>query len=500
MDLRVKEQLDEADIALALKNIIRENLAFQAMATFTGGVFIVAFASDLGATNFFIGLIAAIGPFAQLLQIPAIFLVDRVQNRRLICVVATIIARLMWPLIAILPFVLIGPAALPFLLLGLGLHSGFSAISNCSWGSWMRDVIPQDRMGAFFSRRMLLSTIVGMILNVLAGVYIDGWERVFPTAPLIGYSLMFTFGGIIGILGVYLFTARIPEPRLTPSQGKVFTLLAQPFRDTNFRNLMIFEGTWNFAMNLAGPFFTVYMLQWLNFDLTSIVLLATLSQITNILFIRTWGRLVDQYSNKAVLSFCAGIMIACVFLWTFATLPDRYALTVPLLVLIHVASGIASAGVGLASGNMGLKLAPRGQATAFLASRSLINSLAATVAPILGGRFADLFKDAELALTLTWTSPGQSFALQTLDFQHWDFFFFLAFLIGMYALFRLTLVQESGDVTNRVVVMELMTEMKRGMRNFSTIKGLYQIIYFPFSLLRDTTREDENKQPEIQQQ
>lgn len=77
--------------------------------------------------------------------------------------------------------------------------------------------------------------------------------------------------------------------------------------------------------------------------------------------------------------------------WTFTTMPDKYFLTMPILIGIHIVMGIAGAGVSLASGNIALKLAPKGQATAFLATNTISNSIVAGIAPILGGKFADLW-------------------------------------------------------------------------------------------------------------
>ena len=76
-------------------------------------------------------------------------------------------------------------------------------------------------------------------------------------------------------------------------------------------------------------------------------------------------------------------------------MPERHQLTVPLLITIHILTGISAAGVAIASGNIGLKLAPRGQATAFLATINLINSLAAAAGSILGGKCADFFYEKE---------------------------------------------------------------------------------------------------------
>jgi hypothetical protein len=41
------------------------------------------------------------------------------------------------------------------LLLGLMVVRGLlSAVTNCSWNSWVRDLVPQGIMGSFFSRRL----------------------------------------------------------------------------------------------------------------------------------------------------------------------------------------------------------------------------------------------------------------------------------------------------------------------------------------------------------
>jgi MFS family permease len=145
--------------------------------------------------------------------------------------------------------------------------------------------------------------------------------------------------------------------------------------------------------------------------------------------------------------------------------------------------GISTAGVTLAAGNMGLKLAPKGQATAYLAANSLVNSLAAGIAPILGGRFADFFADRQLSLMFKWTSPGRELIFQTLHFQHWDFFFLFAFLIGLYCIHRLTRVKEIGEVEEKIVVRELITQVRRDMRNLSTVGGLRQMLNFPISIV-----------------
>ncbi|MCK9276659.1 MAG: MFS transporter, partial [Methanoculleus sp.] len=145
MVFETKENLTDEEISHGLKLVTRDGLATQAMVTLTGGIFLVAFALQLGASNTVIGLLAAIPPLAELLQMPAIYLVDRAQNRRLVVVAASLAARLFWIPIILIPFFLSPEQGIIVLITSIVLYSAFSAVSHCGWNSWMRDLIPQDR-------------------------------------------------------------------------------------------------------------------------------------------------------------------------------------------------------------------------------------------------------------------------------------------------------------------------------------------------------------------
>ncbi|MBF0333817.1 MAG: MFS transporter [Alphaproteobacteria bacterium] len=281
------------------------------------------------------------------------------------------------------------------------------------------------------------------------------------------------------------YLAQVPEPRMAPPERAINLrrMVAEAFHDRNFQRLLAFLGSWNFAVNLAAPFFAVYLVDQLGFEISFVTVLMVTSQLANTLFLRPWGRMADRFSNKAVLSVCAPLFLLCVLAWTYTAVPQRHALTVPLLFLIHIAMGTASAGITLASGNICLKLAPQGRATAFLATSSMVNSLAAGIAPIIGGIFADDFVARELALVIRWASSGETGEFLTLRFRHWDFFFAFAALLGIYALHRLTLVREEGQPHEKILLQELMMDARRTMRNLSPVAGLRVLTTFPFGHL-----------------
>jgi hypothetical protein len=191
MWFQTQDSLTEEQVQSGLSYVVKDGVASQSMAILTGGAFLIAFAIKLGASNFVIGLLAAIGPLAQLLQLPSIFVVEKIRNRRAIVVVAAALSRLCWLLIALIPFLFGAKIGLAILLGAMIAASALGAVSGCSWNSWMRDLIPQNILGAFFSKRMRIATGVGIALSLAAAVYLDAWKKLLPKYEIQGYSILF---------------------------------------------------------------------------------------------------------------------------------------------------------------------------------------------------------------------------------------------------------------------------------------------------------------------
>ncbi|MFZ2146721.1 MAG: MFS transporter [Sedimentisphaerales bacterium] len=488
MWFKTEETLTDEQVQSGLSYVIKDGIASQSMGILTGGAFLVAFALKLGASNLVIGLLAAIGPLSQLLQLPSIFLVEKIRNRRAIVVITAGLSRLCWLVIALSPFLFGTKIGLAILLVSMIASSALGAVSGCSWNSWMRDLIPQNILGAFFSKRMRIATGVGIALSVCAAVYLDLWKKLFAEYEVYGYSILFSAGFAAGALGLY-YLYKTPEKRMPAvvEKSSILNLLSKPFKDENFRKLIVFMCSWNFAVNLAAPFFMVYMLKRLGLSMSFIIGLSILSQVLNFTFLRIWGKFTDSFSNKSVLAICGPLFIISILAWTFTTMPEKYFLTIPLLIIIHIVMGLSSAGVSLASGNISMKLAPEGQATSYLAANTIVNSIAAGIAPILGGKFADFFANRQLDWVLNYKGPAEEFSLPTLNLQQWDFFFAIAFLIGIYSIHRLSMIKEVGEVEGKVVFGELITEVRSQVRILSSVEGLRQMISFPFTIVRDLT-------------
>ncbi len=476
-----------------LRYLIGDGVCSQVVGVLTGGVLsggalLVALALLMGASNAVIGVIAAIPSLAQLLQVPAISIVNRIQRRRLISVVCSGVGRLFLLSICLLPFLTPESWRIPLLLIALSVYFGLNAISACSFNSWMRDLLPMQIMGAVFGRRLAIGTAIGAALSLLAGFAVDFvTERSGDARPV--YTVLFVVSGLFGLVGT-CFLAQIPEPVMRPPKPLgLLALLSEPIRHENYRKLLIFIGVWNAAVNMAAPFFVVYMLKQIGLSMGYVLSLTVLSQVVNALFFRIWGRIADRFTNKSVLTVAGPLFIFSFLIWPFTTMPDPYFLTIPMLIVIHVLAGISTAGVNLCAGNMAIKAAPYGEATQYLAVNAFVSGITATIAPILAGLAADGFELNHAQLTLNWTTTDaagvpHTWGLPAVDLVGLDFVFLIAFIVGLYAVHRLLAVKEEGEVEEEIVVQEFYAEVRKSVAKVSNVAGLRHLTYFPYAVLQ----------------
>ena len=105
MQLRPDPEVTPADFQRGQTQLVRDAAFASLTGTLYGGVILVGFALQLGATPAAIGLLSAIPLFAQLAQIPAIGLIERYRQRRKITVIAVTTARLIILSLALIPLV-----------------------------------------------------------------------------------------------------------------------------------------------------------------------------------------------------------------------------------------------------------------------------------------------------------------------------------------------------------------------------------------------------------
>jgi MFS family permease len=453
-----------------------------------GGVILVGFALELDASPFVIGLIGAVPFLAQLGQLPAIGLIERLRERRKIAVAVVSAARLLILLLAFVPLMGNRPLQLGVLVAAQVVITLFGSFAACAINSWFHQLLHGQGLGALYAQRLFWSTVLASAGGVLAGNLIEHWSL---GDKLQAYALCFAAAGVVGFAGVRALS-RIPEPVMhrTGPPKPILHMLAAAFADPDFRRVIVFMAAWNFASNLAAPFLTVYLLKQQAIGLGMVTAMWAASQIANALTLYAWGQISDRLSNKALLATALPAYFGCLIALPLTAVPAQHPLTLPLLWLIHMIMGTASGGIGLATGNLGLKLAPQGKGTAYLASVSLAGSVAAGIAALLGGALATWFSARHLSIVLHWDSPVRSAGFVALRFEHWEFLFGLSFAGGLYVMHALSRIREGKEHSERTVIRNFALETGRAFDQISSTAATALSAVFPLGRLFDRRRRD----------
>src|SRR5262249_9598268 len=318
-----------------------------------------------------------------------------------------------------------------------------AGIRGPAWLSLVRSWLPADSLGKVFSKRLAWGTVIGLTLTLGGGFFVDAWPNLMGRPLLEAYSALFFIGILFGLMGVRIIT-HLPEPPMEAERSESLrALIGLPLRDAGFRPLLGFIACWNFSINLATPFFVVFMLERLLLPMRAVTAFIVLQQLVSVLSVRVWGILGDRFSNKAVLLTTVPLAITAVAAWSFTTLPERYALSIPLLIAIQIGIGFSLAAIPLSITNLALKQSPPGLTHAYMMIADLAGAPSGAIAPLIGGWMMDFFAARHFALTLEWSGPITQLSVHVLSIRGLDFVFLISALAGLIAFQWLALLPDA---------------------------------------------------------
>ncbi|MGM0415163.1 MAG: MFS transporter, partial [Bacillota bacterium] len=443
------ETLIKRDMSYSIKDGLFSNV----MTTIFTGVYLTGFALELGVSQYLIGLLASLPAIANLGQIFGPVFINRVGGEKKACLISAGLYRLFWLLIAAIPLYLYFDlkrefviAIFFFLLL---LASLAAAFSNVSWMGWISLIIPANLRGNFFGRRNMYAGFSAMAAGLLAGFWIDFWHSSYPGLPLTGYSILFIitlFSGIISWFLMVKISAGVETEEADPST--LFENLKIPLQDKNFRLLIIFSMAWAFAVGLASPFFSVYMINTLELPFTLISLFGLAAAATNIIGMKYWGQFVDRIGSKSLLYFSSMGAGLLPIIWIF-TSADSYNL----LWVINLLTGVFWSGIGLATSLLLMQLARERYRIAYYGLFAAGTGLAAAIAPIIGGVIAGL--TADLSLTVNF-----------IELEGLHFLFILAVILRVFSLGLLARV----EIERQMTIQEILDRSRAVFHPFRSVQ------------------------------
>jgi MFS family permease len=403
---KLKVPLSKDAIRTSLKVSTLDGVFSAIFSNITGGVLLSNFLLELNANATEIGMLSSIPMLVNLLQPIGAHLSELTSSRRSFNLWIYGLSRIFW-LILLLGIGLanwhyIESHQLITWLLGVVLMSNvFGALGSASWLSWMAFLVPSRLRGRYFGFRNSVISLTNLISVPLAGWLIVIWKG----GSLQGYGIVLLLGVLSGFisLGFQFFKADVnpQEQKLKfhsiqsidflPEVGELKKPLIPHdsiLRDYKFLAFLLYFGSWMFAINLSGPFFSLYMLSNLSIDVRYVTIYGSLSAGAYLLSLMAWGKLSDRIGNRSILIAIGFLTAFTPLLWLGMGINEISVwLWLPLL---HLLLGGTGAALDLCTTNLQLGVAPIARQSQSFALVAAVGGVSGALATTVGGFLVQL--------------------------------------------------------------------------------------------------------------
>ncbi len=210
----------------------------------------------------------------------------------------------------------------------------FSGASIPAWFSWMGDLVPEKDKGKYYGIRNTITGIIGLTAVLIGAFLLDSLKtRGFL---LIGFMIIFALTFTFRFLGLIILKKQF-SPKFKLKKSSYFSLSDFIKRFDNFGKFATYQFFFYFALMIASPFFTVYMLQDLNFSYTTFIIVSMSSSVFYLIFTPIIGKFSDRFGNLKLI-YIGNILFALTpIFWIFIKSP------LLLIFIPQILSGLANA-------------------------------------------------------------------------------------------------------------------------------------------------------------
>jgi MFS family permease len=333
---------DSKEPSASLRRSVIDGAAFSVMDSISTN-FLSPFALALSASNTFISVLATLpGLIAAFAQMMVTTLLRIYSSRKFWIVTGALLQALTWIPIALIPFIA-STYGLPALFVLITLNAVFAAIVAPLWSSLMGDLVPEDERGSYFGMRTSIAGAVAFVSTFAAGLTLYLLSGRIGT--LITFAVLFFIAFFARMISVY-FLWQMHEPKLSVCRHSEFSLIdfIGRLRTSNYGLFVLYLCAFGFAVNVASPFFAVYMLRDLHLSYLQFTLITATTTVSGFVTVILWGKFCDRIGNKRILILTGLIIPLIPILWAFIT-------DVKYLMLVEVLGGSVWAGFNLAASN-----------------------------------------------------------------------------------------------------------------------------------------------------
>jgi MFS family permease len=431
----------------------------------------IEFARHLGGSGFHIGILGAIPTGMLFLQFLSAVVANHLKYRRGLWMAVSIVQRLILLPVALGPvlFPEVSPINWLWGFLGLSvLNHGLLHFATPLWMSWMGDYLPRNRLSRFWGVRHLWMQWAGAASLLFASYLLQSYADHIQTA----FAILIVIAAVLGVADILLFLP-VHEPPVTKiAETRIRMVLAEPFRNRDFRSFITFMSFWHFAAMVGAPFISLFLLAEVGMSLSRLLLLWVFCWVGGAVCSARIGGLAERFGHRPILILCT--MLKSSNMIALILVPNDPDVAFPILVPVFILDSILNAGFVVATNGFMLTKSPSGNRTMFIAAGTALAGLVGGITSVVCGGL------------LTWTS------LDTVVFgvplSSYRTLFLVSVLLRLASLLLAVRIRESDSHGTRQVVSQLIGATP------------LRLIHFPVGLFRMNTPDDDshNQPPTLQ--
>lgn len=258
-------------------------------------------------------------------------------------------------------------------------------IASPAWTSWMQDLVETNR-GEYFSKRNKINGMVLILSMISAGLILDYFNG---NKLFFGFAVLFLLASIGRYFSFY-FLKRQYEPIPTRDDKSYFSFIqfVRKMSRNNFGRFVIFTSLVSFAVAIASPFFSVYMIKELHFSYFEFTLIKLSELISPLLLLSFIGKRTDKYGTVRIMKI-SGFLISLVPLfWVFSIFLNDYPkwVLVAYLFLVESFSGFVWAAYNLSTSNFIYDAVTKQKIILCFTYFGFINSVGSFFGGLIGGQ------------------------------------------------------------------------------------------------------------------
>ena len=312
--------------------------------SYTIGLYPIAFALLLGASDFQVGILGAFSFLATLFGFLSAYLVEATGQRKQTTIWTGFLSRAIWVLAPLIPLMAMDSAGKAWMFVFLvGVSLAANAMSGNAWLAWFTDLVPGEMRGRYFGQRSGILSAVGIAGTIGAGLFLDHYRR--AGAEFSGYALLFVLAFVLSVVSLILSFLQYEGTR-PAAKGfrRAGSALMKPLMDKGYRVFLLYFVVWALVNGLASPFWGAHMFKNLGMTYTQVSFYTAIAGVCVFFSHILWGWIMDRVGARAVLRFCSVGAILTPLVWPFA---DRTNL-MPIWIDAAL-SGVVWPGINLAA-------------------------------------------------------------------------------------------------------------------------------------------------------